>query len=74
MFGYTFVKKERLERLEKYEAEHLKITQLYRYFAGWRDLDIIWEYLIKDHYHGGILHCRRKYARARGTNEYGGEK
>lgn len=72
MFGFTIVKKDRLEHLEKTEVKYSKIHQLYRWFSGWEDLDIIWDYIRSDSYFGGISEARKKYARARKTNVYGG--
>lgn len=70
MFGYFLVKTERYRAFKQYEAEHLRLTQVKRFFAGWADLDIIWSYIQKEDV-GGVDLCRKKYAKARGTNIYG---
>jgi len=73
MFGYSIVKTDRLQYLEKCTVKFEKVHQLYRWFSGWQDLDIIWNYIRSETYFGGIDEARKKYAKARGTNVYGGE-
>lgn len=74
MFGFSII---RTSTLKEYEAAYVKFSkvhELYRWFAGWSDLDIIWDYIYRDTYFGGISEARSKYAKARNTNEYGKEK
>lgn len=71
MFGFTIISKSRLEILEAAHRKHCKIHELYRWFAGWKDLDIIWKYIYDDTNFGGISRARADYAKARNTNEYG---
>lgn len=71
MMGLRIVTKKRLDYLEKLEVKVHKFWQVHRWFSGWKDLDIIWKYLIDDTNFGGIERARKDYANARGTNEYG---
>ena len=71
MFGFSLIRTDRLKELEKIDVKYSKIHQLYRWFSGWQDLDIIWDYIKPDTYFGGIDECRKKYAKARNTNVYG---
>lgn len=73
MFGLTIVRKSYLEDLEKRGRIVDRLSLVHRWFAGWRDLDIIWDYLyMKDGWYSGTIDSVRvKYAEARGTNEYG---
>lgn len=63
-----------MEEYRKAMAMRQKIAQLYRWMSGWKDLDLIWEYLQSSSYYGGIEYCRERYAKARGTNIYGGPR
>lgn len=71
MFGYTIIKKSHLKELHRIEIKYTKVHSLYRWFSGWTDLDIIWDYIYQDSYTGGIREARLKYARSRNTDEYG---
>lgn len=71
MIPFRIVSVKRLKYLEQLEVKQIKFWQIHRWFAGWRDLDIIWDYLIKDTNFGGIERARQDYAKARGTDEYG---
>lgn len=71
ILGFRIIREERFKRLEYLEIKVQKFWQVHRWFAGWRDLDIIWDYLTQDINHGGIEYARKCYARARGTDEYG---
>lgn len=71
IFGFTIVSTKRLKQLELYEVKVQKFWQVHRWFAGWRDLDVIWRYLIADTNFGGIERAREDYAKARGTDCYG---
>lgn len=73
MFGLSIVRTERLKDLERYEVKWMKLVQCHRWFAGWRDLDIIWDYIMKDLNFGGIERARKDYAVARKTDEYGND-
>jgi len=49
-----------------------KLSNVHRWFSGWKDLDIIWDYVFPtDFYFGSIDSCRDRYASARGTTVYG---
>ena len=71
MFGLSIVRTEELNRLKKNDRRIQTLMHVHRWFAGWRDLDIIWDYILSGTYFGGISSCRSKYAEARGTDEYG---
>jgi hypothetical protein len=71
MFGYTIVRKDYLERLERNHTKLRKLVYVTSWFSGWRDLKIIWDYVFTETYYGGIESCRREYAKSRGTDEYG---
>jgi hypothetical protein len=51
-----------------------RLKEVYRWFSGWKDLDVIWSYVTEDNYFGGIDSARKRYARLRGTGIYGEEK
>lgn len=65
---YTIIKTSELNKLQ---VKELKLTQLHRWFSGWKDLDIIWDYVNSEVYFGSIDTCRDKYAEERGTDVYG---
>lgn len=67
MFGLSIVRTERLKELEKCERQIQTLVQVRYWFSGWRDLDIIWDYIFADTYFGSIGSCRTKYADARAT-------
>ena len=71
IFGWVLIRKEELEEYQK--AYHVKnrLIECHRWFSGWKDLDIIWDYLFKESYFGGIDAAREDYAKKRGTNRYG---
>lgn len=71
MFGFTIISKERLKDLEDCERCFGHMMQVHRWFSGWTDLDIIWDWILSKRDFGGISGARQEYARARGTNEYG---
>ncbi len=70
MFGWRLIRKEHLSDLEEYHQLASRFSEASRYFSGWRDLDIIWEFISgrKRRY---IVDVRREYAQLRGTDEYG---
>lgn len=74
MFGLKIVSKSRLDHLERMETKFQKVVECHRWFAGWSDLDIIWDYIMEDTNFGGISRAREDYAKARKTNEYGAPK
>jgi hypothetical protein len=71
MFGWTLIRKEEKAELEKHYFTRMRVIECHRWFSGWKDLDIIWDYLMTPTYFGSIGSARYKYAVARGTNEYG---
>lgn len=74
IFGYTLISKERLEKLERSDRQIQTIWNIHRWFAGWKDLDIIWDYVFAETYFGDISTARAKYAEARETDVYGKRK
>ena len=71
IFGFWITTEKTYKRYCELETKHQKFWQVHRWFSGWRDLDIIWDYLIKDTNFGGIERAREDYAEDRGTDEYG---
>lgn len=67
-FGYTYIKAEEYWKLNSIEN---RITESRRWFSGFKDLDVIWEYLLKN---GDISDVRDRYAKLRGTDVYGYQK
>jgi len=71
MLGLTIIRKSTLETLKRQDVRVMMVIQCQRWFSGWMDLDIIWDYIMSETYFGDISSCRAKYAKARGTDEYG---
>lgn len=72
MFGWTIIRKKELKRLERQDRVVRTLWNVHRWFSGWRDLDVIWDYVLNDDiYFGDISSCREKYAKERGTDVYG---
>ena len=74
IFGWSIIRTADLDDYESYKFKRAKLAMARRWFSGWVDLDIIWDYLANDNYFGGIESAREEYARARGTTVYGVEK
>lgn len=71
MLGYTLIRKSELAYLKRSSAMVQTLINCHRWFSGWKDLDIIWDYIFSETYFGGIETARKKYADARGTDVYG---
>lgn len=71
MFGFKIISDEEYRDLQRLRIKEQKFWQVHRWFSGWRDLDIIWTYLVDDVNFGGIERARKDYAFVRKTNEYG---
>jgi len=71
MFGWTLIRKSELRQLEESRVVASGVVQCHRWFSGWEDLDIIWDYLLSFQVSGGIHEAREAYAKARGTDCYG---
>ena len=74
MFGWSLI---RTKELEKLEGLAIRANALHRWFAGWQDLEVIWDFLFHpdEKYSGWCISWARKdYAQARGTDEYGKKK
>lgn len=69
MFGYKLIKTKEYDRLKDIEQ---RAYIAYRWFGGFTDLDIIWDFLFKPKH--GIVETRELYAKARNTNVYGKPK
>lgn len=68
LFGWSII---RTKELEYYQYKAMRISQIYRWFSGWKDLDIIWSYILSNQPVDDIETIRKKYAEARGTGVYG---
>ena len=71
MFGWKIIRDEEYQILKRSYFVSQKVINCHRWFSGWKDLDIIWEYLLSETYFGSIDSCRSKYADARKTDVYG---
>lgn len=69
------ISKKEYNRLIKKEKELVilqeRISELHRWFSGWKDLDILFNHLGYGDWFGGIELARKEYAKVRGTDEYG---
>lgn len=65
MFGYTIIRKAELHEYRKAYCTRQRVIDCHRWFAHFKDLDIIWEYLLAETYFGDIGSCRDKYEKAR---------
>jgi hypothetical protein len=66
MFGYWLVKK---GDWLKYQNAFHNIGSLHRWMSGFRDLDLLWDWIREPNC--SVDDIRTKYARARQTNVYG---
>jgi len=73
LFGWSLTK---TQELNKYRTITYRLGEVRRWFAGWKDLDVIVEYVCDDQKScwGGIENLRRTYAKLRNTDEYGRTK
>lgn len=78
MFGLTIISKKELSELRKNQEAVRRVHECHRWFAGWRDLDIIWGYIFGiypddplERMWATVQSTRRSYAAARGTDVYG---
>lgn len=67
MFGWSLIKTEELRAMQ---IKEIKLNEVHRWFSGWKDLEIIWDYIYNDTFYG-ISRTREEYAKARNTDEYG---
>lgn len=74
LFGFVIISKEEYKRLQKSDIAFSTMIQCHRWFAGWKDLDIIWNYILGYRIYGGISETREDYANARKTDVYGNIK
>lgn len=73
-FGYVLIRKEEFDEYRRAYCVKDRVVQCRSWFSGWKDLDVIFDYLLKESYFGGIDSARDEYAEKRGTNRYGGPK
>lgn len=73
MFGYRFIviHKDDWKDIERAVYIKNRLVEVHLWFSGWRDLEIIWDYVFAETYFGSIGSARSKYAEARGTDDYG---
>jgi hypothetical protein len=70
IFGYVLVpEQEHKELIECWHRSH-RLAECYRWFSGWKDLDIIWDYISGNSKYG-IEYARCDYAHLRKTDVYG---
>lgn len=71
IFGYVLIKEELIDRYERAHQTEQKVIEARRWFCGWKDLDVIFDYILKEPYFGHIENTRKVYAQLRNTTEYG---
>lgn len=71
MMGWALIRKSEFKEYKRCHAVYQRVVGCHRWFSGWKDLDIIWNYLFTETYYGDIGSARDKYADARHTDEYG---
>jgi hypothetical protein len=71
LFNLRIIAESEYNELRRSHNIKSTLVNVHRWFSGWEDLDIIWDYVFAETYYGDISSCRDKYAEARGTNEYG---
>jgi hypothetical protein len=69
MFGWSLI---RTKELDELQMQNNRVREAYRWFSGWRDLDIIWKYIIEGNTY--INSVRERYAFERKTDVYGKPK
>jgi hypothetical protein len=69
MLGWSLVRTKELEYLRQNRVCRQRVVNLHRWFSGWKDLDIIWDYIFEGR--GFVDQVREQYAKARGTDVYG---
>jgi hypothetical protein len=70
-FGLRIILESEYQHYKKSDLVFSNVIQCHRWFAGWHDLDIIWEYILGKREFGGICETRHDYALARQTDVYG---
>jgi hypothetical protein len=71
MFGFKIVREDEYNELEKAATLHQRVYTLDRWFSGWKDLDIIWNYLTGKDNTSDTWSLRQSYADKRKTGIYG---
>lgn len=78
IFGYTILilTEEEMQDIADAKGIRLRAVQAYRWFSGWKDLDVLFDYLLGlplERPWGNVEYARKEYAKRRGTDEYGNE-
>lgn len=78
LFGYRILimREEEFQSVADAMSVRLKIVQLYGWFKGWRDLSVLFDYVLGlplEQSWGNIEEVRKEYAKQRGTDEHGNE-
>ena len=70
IFKYHIISDSEFKELQAAYFVKQRVGQCYRWFSGWKDLDVIWQYLVES---SGptIDSVREEYASLRRTNVYG---
>jgi len=65
MFGYKLIHKTQLEHYRKTQVVYSKTLECHRWFGSFKELDVIWDYILnRDRGYGsGIWEARAEYAR-----------
>ena len=71
VFGYEVMKADDAWRLERVSN---RAAECHRWFSGFKDLDLIWDYIFQTGGPHDINEVRRRYAEMRGTDQYGKAK
>lgn len=74
LFGLRVITESAYQDLQRSHVVHRTVINCHRWFSAWKDLDIIWDYILSETYFGDIGSARGKYAKARGTDEYGNRR
>lgn len=78
IFGYTILilNEEEVQDIVDAKGIRLRAVQAYLWFSGWKDLDVLFDYLLGlplEQPWGNTADVRKEYAKRRGTDEYGNE-
>ena len=71
LFNLRIISESEYKELRRSHNIQSTLVNVHRWFSGWKDLDIIWNYVFAETYFGDISMAREKYASARGTDVYG---
>lgn len=75
MFGYTLVKKARLEELERAETVSNGLYHYYHWFSGWPHVHkLLGKFVQGEIWTGSVWNARHEFAEAMGTDDWGRAK